>query len=102
MHNNVSSNNDRDNLIYGNKSNNIELLNLTNDYVFKRIFGYKGNEDITRAFIQAITLVRYENISLGYTSVLEKELENNKVGILDIRAVVDEYTNIDIEMQVAK
>ena len=35
--------------------NKKELLKVTNDYVFRRIFGQKGNEDITRGFLKAVT-----------------------------------------------
>ena len=31
-----------------------ELLNPKNDYVFKRIFGYKGNENITKDFLNSV------------------------------------------------
>ena len=45
------------------KENNIEENEIryipTNDYVFKRIFGYKGNEDITADFLKAVTGVEY-------------------------------------------
>ena len=30
------------------------LLTPTNDYVFKRIFGFVGNEDITKGLLNAI------------------------------------------------
>ena len=32
----------------------VELLDPKNDYVFKKIFGEKGNEDILKSFINAI------------------------------------------------
>ena len=35
-----------------------QLLNPKIDYVFKRIFGRVGNEEITTALIQAITKVK--------------------------------------------
>ena len=31
-----------------------KLLKPTNDYVFKRIFGYVGNEEITKVLLNAI------------------------------------------------
>ena len=31
-----------------------KLLDIKNDYVFKRIFGYTGNEEITKGLISAI------------------------------------------------
>lgn len=32
--------------------NKNKLLKVTNDYVFKKIFGKKGNEDITKEFLR--------------------------------------------------
>ncbi len=51
-----------------------KLLKVTNDYVFKRIFGKKGNEDITRSFLKAVTNKYFENIDLGDTPILERDL----------------------------
>ena len=80
----------------------MKLLDLTNDYVFKRIFGRKGNEDITRGFLKAVTKVEYNNIDLEDTPILERDLIENKMGILDVKVVANKENNIDIEMQVTK
>ena len=64
----------------------IELLNPKSDYVFKRIFGYTGNEEITKNFLQAITNEKIENIELDCNPITEKNLLDDKVGILDIKA----------------
>ena len=82
--------------------NKKELLKVTNDYVFKRIFGQKGNEDITRGFLRAVTKVEYNNIDLEDTPILERDLIENKMGILDVKVVASKENNIDIEMQVTK
>ena len=70
----------------------------TNDYVFKRIFGHVGNEDITKRLIKCITGVEYSNIELDKTPILEADLIDSKMGVLDVRVEGD--ANIDIEMQV--
>ena len=75
-----------------------KLLKVTNDYVFKRIFGKKGNEDITRSFIEAVTSEYYEDINLEDTPILERDLLENKMGILDVKVVANEINDIDIEM----
>ena len=82
--------------------NKKELLKVTNDYVFRRIFGQKGNEDITRGFLKAVTKVEYNNIDLEDTPILERDLIENKMGILDVKVVANKENNIDIEMQVTK
>ena len=80
--------------------NKKELLKVTNDYVFKRIFGQKGNEDITRGFLKAVTKLEYNNIDLEDTPILESSLIENKMGILDVKVVASKENNI--EMQVTK
>ncbi len=81
--------------------NRYELLKLTNDYVFKRIFGHKGNESITSSFIKAATGIEYKNINLEDSPILDRDLIQDKLGILDVKVIGDENNNIDLEMQVA-
>ena len=76
------------------------LLNPKNDYVFKRIFGRIGNEDITASLISAIIGKKITNVELDNNTILEKDLFDDKVGILDIRAKIDSSINCNIEMQV--
>lgn len=80
----------------------IELLNPKNDYVFKRIFGHVGNEDITKQMLKTIIKTPIENIKLNENTVLEKDLLDDKLGIVDIHAKIDNEIDVDIEMQVAK
>ena len=79
-----------------------DILLPTNDYVFSRLFGHKGKEDITRDLIEKVTGEYYEDINLENTPILERELLENKKGILDVKVVANKYNDIDIEMQVAK
>ena len=80
----------------------MKKLKPTNDYVFKKIFGSVGNEDITREFIKCATGIKFKNINLDTTPILEKDLIDKKTGILDVKVVADKINNIDIEMQVVK
>ena len=77
-----------------------ELLNPKNDYVFKRIFGFKGNENITKQMLTTILKIQIDTIELDQNPILEKDLMEDKVGIVDIRAKINGNTNIDVEMQV--
>ena len=72
----------------------------TNDYVFKRIFGYEGKEEITKDFIEAVTKYEIEEIDVGRSTILEKDLIRDKIGVLDVRAVINNNVQVDIEMQV--
>ena len=35
-------------------NNNLERLPLTDDYIFKRVFAYKGNESVLKDFLEAL------------------------------------------------
>ena len=72
----------------------------TNDYVFKKIFGQVGNESITKSFISAIIDKKIESIELEENTFLDKEIFDDKLGILDIKAKLDNQIVCDIEMQV--
>ena len=78
----------------------IKLLNPKIDYVFKRIFGHIGNENITKNFLSCILQENITDITLDSNPILEKDLLDDKVGILDIKAKINNVTNIDIEMQI--
>ena len=75
-------------------------FNPTNDYIFKRLFGHVGNEEITKALLKAILKKKIEKIDLDKNRILEKDLSSDKLGILDVRATIDNEDDIDIEMQV--
>ena len=75
-------------------------MNPKIDYVFKRIFGYVGNEDITASLLSSILKTQISNLQLDSNPILEKDLLDDKVGILDIKAKLDNNINCNIEMQV--
>lgn len=77
-----------------------ELLNPKNDYVFKRIFGYKGNEDITKQMLSVVLKKEINSIKLNESPILEKDLIDDKIGIVDIHAKIDNSIDVEIEMQV--
>ena len=74
-------------------------LNLTNDFVFKKVFGKKGNESILKDLLEAILKIKIKKIELQTEVELERELIDDKIGVLDIEATIDDNTIIDIEMQ---
>lgn len=72
----------------------------TNDYVFKRLFGQVGNEKITKSLISSIINQKITSINLDGNTILEKDLLDDKFGILDIKATLDSNIICNIEMQV--
>ena len=81
---------------------NTNLLNPTNDYVFGRIFGYKGNENITKGLLESITNEKYQSLEIASSVPTIKDLQDDKMGVLDIKATADDNSIFNIEMQVAK
>ena len=76
------------------------LLKLTNDYIFKRTFGYSGTEEVTQVFLRDIMEKEITKIYLNSNPITEKELMDEKVGIMDIKAVLNGNIHCNIEMQV--
>lgn len=74
-----------------------------NDFIFKKVFGEKGNEDILIAFINAV-LKRTKKDKIVELEIIDnkqltKELILDKTGIIDVRAKTSKGENIDIEVQ---
>ncbi len=80
----------------------VKLLELTNDYVFKRNFGYKGNEEITKVLLEDIIRTNIENVNLDSTPITEKDILDEKLGIMDIKAMLDNTMVCNIEIQIVK
>lgn len=77
-----------------------KLLNPKNDYVFKRIFGQVGNEEITKQMLISIIKKEISNIELNQNPILAEDLINDKVGIVDIHAKINKEVDVAIEMQI--
>ena len=77
-----------------------KLLKLTNDYIFKRIFGYKESREVTKILLRDVLANDINTIELNNQTITEKELMDDKVGIMDIRAVFNGNIECDIELQV--
>ena len=76
------------------------LLDPKNDYTFKRIFGYMGNEEITKSLITAIVdNIEITHIKLDLKEITPQDLKDEKFGILDIRAEINHSIQTNIEMQ---
>ena len=74
----------------------------TNDYVFQRIFGKVGNEEITKGLISAIIKREVKKVELDESPILEKDLRDDKVGVLDVKARLDDDQLCNIEMQLVQ
>ena len=75
------------------------MLSPKLDVVFHMLFGVQENEKITKGLINGVIQEKVESIKLGETPYLWGEHAEDKVGIIDVRAVVNGNTHVDIEMQ---
>ena len=78
-----------------------KIILPTNDYAFKRIFGKLGNEKITQNLLNSILDENIENVELDCNTILEKDIYDDKIGILDIKAKLNNKFLCNIEMQIA-
>ena len=82
------------------KSNdNTFIMSPKVDFCFKELL---NDEDVRRGFIAAILGVKADMIQRTelLPTYLRKQHQKDKLGILDIRVVLENGTQIDIEMQV--
>jgi len=77
-----------------------KLLSPKIDYVFKRIFSHKGSEEITKDLLNSILNYKISSLELDTNPILDKDLLDDKVGILDIKAKIDNSITCNIEMQI--
>ena len=74
-------------------------LSPKNDVIFRRLFGRSKNKGILKDFLEAVLAIRINDVILEKETELMPERINDKLGILDVRAELDDGTMIDIEMQ---
>ena len=68
--------------------NNLELLPLTDDYIFKRVFAYKGNESVLRDFLEALLKIEIKGIKITNPEIIPYEKgEKRVIQIYKIRSM---------------
>lgn len=78
----------------------LTLLKPKIDVVFHALFR-EGNEKITKAMIQAATKERIQKLNLDNNRHLVGKYPEEKLGIVDLKATLDNGTICDIEIQLA-
>ena len=81
-----------------NNPNKVERLPLTDDYIFKRVFAFEGNESVLKDFLEAILKKDIKKVEIKNPEIIPYE-KDEKRGLLDIKAETDDGTILDIEMQ---
>ncbi len=79
---------------------NIKTLSPKLDVVFQALFGEVGNESITKGFLETILERKIDSIDLSRNPILRREFKDEKLGILDIIAKLDENEICNIELQI--
>ena len=74
------------------------ILQPKNDVVFKALFT-KGKESITKAFIEDILKIKIKTLDLDKSKDLINDNKEDKNGRLDLRAVLNDNIECDIELQ---
>lgn len=74
-------------------------LPLSSDVVFKSTFAKEQNKDLLKSLLEAILKIEIKNIEVKNPEI-PKNLADVKAGVLDIKALINDDTVIDIEMQV--
>ncbi|MCI8345503.1 MAG: Rpn family recombination-promoting nuclease/putative transposase [Clostridia bacterium] len=75
-----------------------ELLKPKNDIVFQSLFTQK-NERITKNFISALMGENITKIEINTEKELYRERPEDKLGILDLEAEINDKEKVDIEVQ---
>ena len=78
-----------------------KLLSPKLDVVFQALFGEIGSERITKKFLEAILERKIEEVDLSGNIVLRRENVEDKMGVLDVIAKINNNEYANIEMQVA-
>ena len=79
---------------------NIKTLSPKLDVVFQALFGEVGNESITKGFLETILERKIDSIDLSRNPILRREFKDEKLGVLDIIAKLDENEICNIELQI--
>ncbi len=78
-----------------------EIL-VKNDIVFKEIFSKKGNETFLQDFLSGLLKRKISKIEIIKDASLSKNVIGEKIGVIDIKATLDDEEVVDIEMQMCR
>ena len=84
------------------KDNKDNIFYPTNDYIFRKIFCTQGNENITKSLLNNIISENITSIDLSNNYQITPENINDKMGVLDVKAIINDNIKCDIEMQVSR
>ena len=65
----------------------------------KNYFGREETKSVTKELVESILEEEITEIDLEQNPILEKNIKDEKIGILDIRAKLNNNTNCNVEIQ---
>ena len=77
----------------------LDELTPKNDFIFRYLFGKKRNEALLKDLLEAILEKKISKVELDKDAQLLPDDREKKIGILDVKAVLDDGTIVNIEMQ---
>lgn len=77
-----------------------KLLQPKNDVVFQALFS-RGKENITKALLEGILKTKIHKLELDKSKELQNDNIQNKNGRLDLRVIINDNVECDIELQLA-
>ena len=78
----------------------MKLLSVKNDFVFKKLFGEPGSEEILGAFLSAVLKEEITGLTIGLDRELVSNIISDKIGIIDVKAILRDGTKVNVEIQV--
>ena len=75
---------------------------LKNDIIFKELFSKKGNDIFLKDFLTELLKLDIKKIEIIKDKTLSKDVVDEKLGILDISATLNDDTVVNIEMQMER
>jgi predicted transposase/invertase (TIGR01784 family) len=84
----------------------IERLNPLNDYLFLKMLGELGDEEELREFLKAILRRTgrdtIASVEISESKKLTADIVGDKTSILDVLAILDDGTHVNIELQIKR
>lgn len=75
------------------------LLTPKYDVIFKALFGRKGSEEILGGLLNTLLKEKVSKVLLNENPILLQEYPEEKLGILDVVAKINDKEIVDIEIQ---
>ena len=61
------------------KTNKVERLPITNDYIFKRVFAFEGNESVLKDLLEAILKKNIKKVEIKNPEIIPYEKGEKRV-----------------------